>query len=77
MPQLVLYTRMRAIHNNLLRLWGVMLSDGRYGSLAVIRTDSSPMAALGWKADAQPGRMSALTDTGHSERLRQTDLNGS
>ena len=33
------------------------------------------MAALGRKADIQPGRMSALTDTGRSEALKQPNLN--
>ena len=35
------------------------------------------MTALGRKADIQPGRMSALTDTGRSEDLRLSRLNGS
>ena len=49
----------------------------RYGSTAVIETHSSPMSALGRKADVKPGRMSALTDTGRSEVLRRSNLNGS
>lgn len=42
----------------------------RFGSLAVIQTNSSPMTGLGWKADTQPGVMSAPTDTGRSEALK-------
>jgi hypothetical protein len=38
----------------------------RFGSVAVIQTHSSRMAALGWKADVRSGRMSALTNTGRS-----------
>jgi hypothetical protein len=53
------------------------LRNVRFGSLAVIATDSSAMTALGWKADTQPGRMSALTDTGRSEALRRPESNGS
>jgi hypothetical protein len=41
----------------------------RFGSLAVVQTYPSRMAALGWKADIRPGRMSAFTDTGHSDAL--------
>ena len=50
-------------------------SNVRFGSVAVVGVDSSRMAALGWKADIQPGRMSALTDTGRSEALEWPDLN--
>jgi len=35
------------------------------------------MAALGWKADIQPGRMSALTITGRFEDLELPKSNGS
>jgi len=35
------------------------------------------MAALGWKADTPPGRMSALTDTGRSEVLEPAKFHGS
>jgi hypothetical protein len=35
------------------------------------------MAALGWKADIQPGRMSALTDAGRLEPPKRLELNGS
>ena len=48
----------------------------RFGSVAVVRTHSSPMAVLGRKADTRPGRMSALTDTGRSDALRTPELNG-
>lgn len=48
----------------------------RFWSVAVIQTDSGSVAALGWKADIQPGRMSALTNTGRSEALELADLNG-
>jgi hypothetical protein len=37
----------------------------------------SRMAALGWKVDVQAGQMSAFTDTGRSDALRNADLNGS
>ena len=47
----------------------------RLGSVAVVQTDSSSMTALEWKADAQPGRMSAFTVTGHLEALKRADLN--
>jgi hypothetical protein len=47
----------------------------RNGSVAVIQTNSSRMAALEWKADTRPGRMSALTDTGRSAALKRADLN--
>ena len=47
----------------------------RYGSLAVVQTNSSRMSALGWKADTRPGPMSALTDTGRSNALEEPDLN--
>ena len=47
----------------------------RFGSVAAVRTHSSPMTALGWKADTRSGRMSALTDTGRSEVLKRADLN--
>lgn len=43
---------------------------------AVINTNSSPLTGLGWKADGQPGRMSAFTVTGHSEALKRADLHG-
>jgi hypothetical protein len=46
------------------------------GSVAVVQTHSSLMAALGWKADIQPSRMSALTDTGHSISFNSAKLNG-
>jgi hypothetical protein len=49
---------------------------GRFGSLAVVGVDSSRMAALGWKADIQPGRMSAFTYTGRSVLPKIADLNG-
>ena len=35
------------------------------------------MAALGRQADNQPGRMTALTNTGRSECLELPNLNGS
>jgi hypothetical protein len=41
-------------------------SNVRFGSVAVVPPNSSPMTGLGWIADTQPGRMSALTDTGRS-----------
>ena len=47
----------------------------RFGSEAVIQPDSSRMAALGWKADIEPGRMSTLADTRHSGGLEWPDLN--
>ena len=40
-------------------------SNVRFGSLAVIQTNSSPMTGLGWKADTRPGRTAAFPDTGH------------
>ena len=52
-----------------------VITNVRFGSAAVIGTNSSSMAALGRKADIRPGRMSALTDTGHSEELKRADLN--
>ena len=55
----------------------MLIRTVRFGSLAVIQTDSSAMTALGWKADTRPGRMSALAEIGHSEALRKPDLNGS
>ena len=48
-----------------------------FGSVAVIQADSSAMTALEWKADTQPGWMSALTDTGHTEGPELPKLNGS
>jgi hypothetical protein len=51
-------------------------ANDRLGSVAVVETDSSPMTALGWKADIEAGRMSALTKTGRSKALRVPDLNG-
>ncbi len=50
---------------------------GCFGSVAVIQTNSSPMTGLGWKAAIQPGRMSAFTNTGHSEAPKLPKLNGS
>jgi len=47
--------------------------NDRFGSAAVVQTDSSPMTALGWKADTRPGRISALTDTGRSDRQNLPD----
>jgi hypothetical protein len=49
----------------------------RFGSLGVVHTHFSRMAALGWKVDVQAGQMSAFTDTGRSDALRNADLNGS
>jgi hypothetical protein len=51
------------------------MTNDRFESLAVIRTNSSAMTALGRKADIEPGRMSAFTDTGRSGALKQVDLN--
>ena len=48
----------------------------RFGSLAVVQTDSNAMTALGCKADARPGRMSALTNTGRSVRKNLPITNG-
>jgi hypothetical protein len=48
----------------------------RFGSEAVVQTHSGPMTALGWNADARPGQMSALTNTGQSEPLDSPYLNG-
>ena len=39
-------------------------SDVCFGSVSVVETHSSPMAALRRKADTRPGRMSAFADTG-------------
>jgi CBS domain-containing protein len=50
--------------------------DIRFGSVAVVQTYSSPMAALGCKADTRPRRMSVPTKTGRSGRLRSPGLNG-
>jgi hypothetical protein len=50
--------------------------NDRFASLAVIQADSSPMTALGWKADTQAGRMFALTYTGRLEARTKPDLNG-
>jgi len=47
----------------------------RFGSVAVFETDSSSMAALGRKADTQPGRTTVLTDSGRSEVLELPKLN--
>ena len=47
------------------------------GSVAVIQTDSNSMAGFGRLADIQLGRMSALTDTGRTEALKQSDMTGS
>ncbi|KPK56558.1 MAG: hypothetical protein AMS22_00615, partial [Thiotrichales bacterium SG8_50] len=44
---------------------------------AVVQTNSSRMTALGQKADIQPGRMSALTDTGRPDSHEPASLNGS
>jgi len=49
----------------------------RFGSLAVMQSDSSSMAALGWKADTQPGRMSVPTNTGRSVALKSPKFDGS
>jgi hypothetical protein len=53
------------------------LCNDRFGSLAVVHPNFSPMTALGWKADTQPGRMSAFTNTGRSEPSKSLELNGS
>ena len=37
------------------------------GSVAVVQTDSGSMSGLRCLADIEPGRMTALTDTGRSE----------
>ena len=55
--------------------WFVSIFNFRFGSLAVIQTNSSRMTALEWKADIEPGRTSALTNTGRSAALRGPDLN--
>jgi hypothetical protein len=47
----------------------------RFGSIAVIQTNSSSMAALGRLADTQPGGMSAFTNTGRSDGSEWPDLN--
>ena len=47
----------------------------RFGSVTVIQTHSSRMAALGRKAAIRPGCMSAFTQTGRSETLKWPDLN--
>lgn len=57
--------------------FGKILNDFRFGSVAVVQTHSSPMAGLGQKADIQPGRMSALTNTGRSAFRNPTETNGS
>ena len=46
----------------------------RFGSIAVVQTDSSSMTGLGWKADIPPGRMSALAKTGRAEALRSPKM---
>jgi hypothetical protein len=46
-----------------------------FGSKAVVQTDSSSMAALGWKADTPPGRISTLFATGCSDALSTPDSN--
>ena len=51
--------------------------NDRFGSLAVIQTDSSSMSGLGRKADTRLGPMSALTDTGRSETLRAPEVDAS
>jgi hypothetical protein len=42
-----------------------------------MQTHSSPMAALEWIADIEPGGMSALINTGRSEVLEMPKSNGS
>jgi hypothetical protein len=54
----------------------VELANAALGSAAVVREDCSSMPGLGWKADNQPGGMSAPTDSGRSGSLKQADLNG-
>jgi hypothetical protein len=51
-------------------------SSSASGSVAVVHTNSSPMTALGWKADTQLRGMSALTNTGRSEVTEFPELNG-
>ena len=46
-----------------------------FGSEVAVQNDFNRMAALGWKADIQTGRMSALTNTGRSEALELAKLN--
>ena len=57
--------------------FGKILKNERFGSVAVAQTDSSPMAALGRKADTQLGGGSAFTNTGHSEAMKKPKSNGS
>jgi len=42
-----------------------------------VQTDSSLMAGLGWIADIQGGRMSALTYTGLPDSRNLAEMNGS
>jgi hypothetical protein len=50
------------------------MPEARFGSLAVVQKHFTRMAALGWKADIEPGRMSALANTGRSAALEWPDL---
>jgi hypothetical protein len=64
-------------------LLGDIVNSGKYaamsawGSLAVVRTHSSSMTGLRWKADIHPRRMTALINTGQSEVLKLPKLDGS
>ena len=49
--------------------------NDRIGAVAVVQTNPSRMAALEWKADIQPARMSVVTDTGRSKALRTLESN--
>jgi hypothetical protein len=59
---------------NCCQFWDVR-NHVRFGSVAVVQTNSKQMSGLGWKADTRRGRMSALTNTGRSEVLKPPNLN--
>ena len=52
-------------------------SEFRFGSVAIIHIEYSQMAALGRKAETEPGRMAALTNTGRSMHSNLAITNGS
>jgi hypothetical protein len=51
--------------------------NARFGSVAVVQTNSTRMAGLEWKADTLPGRMTAPTNSGRSGALNPTEMIGS